>query len=65
MGGGVYHSNIINGTLIGKNGSVGIESPNNQTTIVGVETVGYKVPARFRKRIQHYPDKSKRRLYGR
>ena len=38
MGGGVYHSNIINGTLIGKNGSVGIESPNNQTTIVGVET---------------------------
>lgn len=47
LGGGVYHSNIINGTLIGKNGSAGIESPNNQTTIVGVEATGYKVPARL------------------
>ncbi|MEC3631528.1 peptidase G2 autoproteolytic cleavage domain-containing protein [Bacillus velezensis] len=47
LGGGVYHSNVVNGTLIGKNGAVGIESPNNQTTIIGVETAGYKVPAKL------------------
>ncbi|UWD96781.1 peptidase G2 [Bacillus velezensis] len=47
LGGGVYHSNVMNGTLIGKNGSIGIKSPNNQTTIVGVEAAGYKVPAKL------------------
>jgi len=47
LGGGVYHSNVMNGTMIGKNGSMGILSPNNQTTIVGVEAAGYKLPAKL------------------
>ncbi|WEV83793.1 peptidase G2 [Bacillus velezensis] len=47
LGGGVYHSNVMNGTMIGNNGSIGILSPNNQTTIVGVEATGYKLPAKL------------------
>ncbi|QOY28085.1 hypothetical protein BACVE_003125 [Bacillus velezensis] len=47
LGGGVYHSSIMNGTIIGKNGTVGIGSPNNQTTIVGVEAAGYKISAQL------------------
>lgn len=47
LGGGVYHSSIMNGTIIGKNGTVGIGSPNNQTTIAGVEAAGYKISAQL------------------
>ncbi|WP_374115533.1 peptidase G2 autoproteolytic cleavage domain-containing protein [Bacillus atrophaeus] len=47
LGGGVYHVNLINGTLIGKNGSIGIQSPNNQTTIIGVEAAGYGKAAKL------------------
>ncbi len=41
IGGGLYNVNILNGTMITDNGTVAIQSPNNQATILGVQSEGY------------------------
>ncbi|MCW0118670.1 peptidase G2 autoproteolytic cleavage domain-containing protein [Bacillus subtilis] len=45
IGGGLYNVNILNGTMITDNGTVAIQSPNNQATILGVQSEGYSVAA--------------------
>ncbi|MCP6684172.1 peptidase G2 autoproteolytic cleavage domain-containing protein [Bacillus nakamurai] len=45
IGGGLYHVNIINGTMIGDGGSVGIQTPNSQAVILGVHAEGYSAAA--------------------
>ncbi|KNX34183.1 MULTISPECIES: peptidase G2 autoproteolytic cleavage domain-containing protein [Bacillus amyloliquefaciens group] len=45
IGGGQYNVNIMNGTMIGDGGSVGITSPNSQAVILGVQAEGYSAAA--------------------
>ncbi|MEC0495050.1 peptidase G2 autoproteolytic cleavage domain-containing protein [Bacillus glycinifermentans] len=45
IGGGLYNVNMMNGTMIADSGTVGIQSPNSQAVIIGVQAVGYDAAA--------------------
>ncbi|MEC3756660.1 peptidase G2 autoproteolytic cleavage domain-containing protein [Bacillus halotolerans] len=56
IGGGLYNVNILNGTMIADNGAVGIQSPNNQTVILGVQAEGYSAAVTIKgQTYQHVP----------
>lgn len=60
LGGGVYNVNVNNVIMVGENGTVGISSPNNQTSINNVVAEGYKTPAEFAgKKYDHVPNNFK------
>ncbi|MCY7541205.1 peptidase G2, partial [Bacillus pumilus] len=56
IGGGLYNVNIMNGTMIADSGTVGIQSPNNQAVILGVQAEGYSAAVSIKgQTYQHVP----------
>ncbi|MEH7651790.1 peptidase G2 autoproteolytic cleavage domain-containing protein [Bacillus safensis] len=50
LGSGVYSVKLVTGNLLNSNGDVGVQSPNTQTTIVGVHAYGYSKAAELAKK---------------